>query len=49
METHPGEGVMKEKFSHNRKHSHSQVSGEFWDLREIHNWKQTNKPQTEHA
>ena len=45
VETHPGEGVMKEeKFPDNRKPSHSQVHGEFWNLREKHNWKkQTNK------
>ena len=32
-EVHPGEGVMKEKFPHNRKPSHRHVSGELWNLR----------------
>ena len=37
---------MKEKkFSHNRKPSHSQVSGEFWDLRGKHNWKKQTNPR----
>ena len=30
METHPGEGVMKEKFPNTRKPSHWWVCGEFW-------------------
>ena len=45
-ETHPGEGVMKEKFPHSRKPSPRQVCGEFWNLRGQHNQerkKQTNK------
>ena len=34
METHPGEGVVKEeKFPHSRKPFHKQVCGEFWNLR----------------
>ena len=38
METHPGEGVMKEEtFSHSRKPSHRHVYGEFWNLRGQHN------------
>ena len=38
METHPGEGVMKEeKFPTSRKPSHSRVCGEFWNLRRQHN------------
>ena len=33
METHPGEGVVKEeKFPNTRKPSHQQVCGEFWNL-----------------
>ena len=32
-ETHPGEGIVKEKFPHSRKPSHCQVCGEFWNLR----------------
>ena len=38
METHSGEGVMKEeKFPNSRKPSHWQVCGEFWNLRGQHN------------
>ena len=38
METHPGEGVVKEeKFPNTMKPSHQQVCGEFWNLREQHN------------
>ena len=38
METHPGEGGMKEeKFPHSRKCSHRWVCGEFWNLRGQHN------------
>ena len=34
METHPGEGVVKEeKFPNTRKPSHKQVCEEFWNLR----------------
>ena len=41
METHPGEGVIKEeKFPNTRKPSHRQVCGEFWDLRGQHNWEE---------
>ena len=44
METHPGEGVVKEKFSHSRKPSHRQVYREFWNLRGQHNREEkTNK------
>ena len=39
METHPGEGGMKEKFPHRRKASHRHVCGEFCNLRGQHNWK----------
>ena len=38
METHPREGVVKEKFPHNRKPSNRGVCGELWNLREQHNW-----------
>ena len=49
METHPGEGVMKEeKFPHNRKPSHSQVNGEFWNLSKKHNWKKQANKQNPH-
>ena len=38
METHPGEGVLKEeKFPHSRKPSHWRVCVEFWNLRRQHN------------
>ena len=38
METHPGEGVVKEeKFPNTRKPSHRQVCREFWNLRGQHN------------
>ena len=40
METHPREGVVKEKFPNTRKPSHRQVCGEFWDLRGQHNWEE---------
>jgi len=34
METHPGEGVMKEeKFPNSRKPSHWWICGELWNLR----------------
>ena len=46
METHPGEGVVKEeKFSNTRKFSHWQVCGELWNLREQHNWKGEKKTE----
>ena len=51
METHPGEGVMKEeKFPNSRKPSHQRVCGKFWNLRGQHNWegKKQNK-NTEYA
>ena len=37
METHPGEGVLKEKFPNTRRPSHWRVCGEYWNLREQHN------------
>ena len=38
METHPGEGVLKEeKFLNTRKPSHQCVCREFWNLRGQHN------------
>ena len=38
METHPGEGIMKEeKFPNTRKPSHRRVCAEFWNLRGQHN------------
>ena len=40
---HPGEGVVKEKFPHNRKPSHMPVCGEFWNLRGQPNWKGEKK------
>ena len=43
VETCPGEGVMKEKFPHSRKPSHWWVCGEFWNLREQHNWEGKKK------
>ena len=45
METHPGEGVMKEeKFPYSRKLSHRCVCGEFRNLRGQH--KQEKKKKT---
>ena len=49
METHPGEGVMKEeKFPNSRKPSHRHVCGEFWNLKGQHNQEEKKKktPQT---
>ena len=45
METHPGEGVVKEKFPNTKKTSHQWVCGEFWNHRGQHDQelKQTNK------
>ena len=43
METHPGEGVMKEEFPNSRKPSHWQICGEFWNLKEQHNWVEKEK------
>ena len=43
METHPAEGVLKERFPNTRKPSHQQVCGEFWNLRRQHNQEETNK------
>ena len=50
METHPGEGILKEeKFPHSRKPSHWQVCGEFWNLRGQHNREEKTKQNTEYA
>ena len=43
METHPGEGVMKEKYPNTRKPSHRWVCGEFWKLRGQHNLEEKKK------
>ena len=44
METHTGEGVLKEeKFPNTRKPSHWQVCGEFWNLRGQHKWEEKKK------
>ena len=51
-ETCPGEAIVKEMFPHNRKPSHRQVCGEFWNLRGQHNQeknKQTNRKPTEYV
>ena len=49
METHPGEGGMKEKFPHSRKPSHRHECGKFWNLRGQHNWEKKKKnPQNMH-
>ena len=46
METHPGEGVLKEKFPNTRRPSHWPVCGDFWNLRRQHNREgKTKKPQ----
>ena len=46
METHPGEGVVKEeKFPNTRKPSHWWVCGEFWNLGGQHNWEEKKKQQ----
>ena len=37
METHPEEGVVKEKFPTVENPHHKQVCGEFWNLRGQHN------------
>ena len=34
---------MKEEFPNSRKPSHPQVCGEFWNLREQHNWAEKEK------
>ena len=47
METHPREGVVKEKKVQNtREPSHQQVCGEFWNLRGQHNWEGKKKQKT---
>ena len=44
METHPGEGVMKEQFPNSRKPSHWQICGEFWNSKSnITGWKKKKK------
>ena len=44
METHPGEGVVKEEmFPNIRKPSHWWVCKEFWNLRGQHNQQGKNK------
>ena len=44
MDTHPGEGNLKEeKFPNTRKLSHRQVCEEFWNLRGQHNREEKNK------
>ena len=37
METHPREGIIKEKFPNIRKPSPWWISGEFWNLKGQHN------------
>ena len=46
MEIHPGEGVVDEKFPHNRKPSHKCVSGELGNLRGQKNWGGKNPQST---
>ena len=49
METHPGEGVVKEeKFPNTRKPSHWWVCGEFWNLGGQHNWEGKKKKKTQY-
>ena len=43
METHPGEGVVKEKFPNTREPSHRWVSGEFCNLERQHNRERKKK------
>ena len=45
-ETHPGEGIVKERFPHSRKPSHRQICEEFWNLRGQHNWEEKKKKNT---
>ena len=50
METHPGEGVMKEeKFPNSRKPSHWRVCGEFWNLRGQQNLDGKKKKKTQNT
>ena len=49
MATHPGKGVVKEKFPNTRKPSHQQVCGEFWNLRGQHNWEGKKKNTHTHT
>ena len=48
-ETHPGEGVVEEKFPNSRKPSHRWVWGEFWNLRGQHNLEEKKKKPTKYA
>ena len=49
METHPGEGVMKEEnFPHSRKPSYRRVCGELWNLRGQHDREKKTKTKTTH-
>ena len=49
METHPGEGVMKEMFPNSNKPSHWRICGEFWNLKGENNWeKKKTNPQNMH-
>ena len=43
-QTHPGEGVVEEKFPNSRKPSHRWVCGELWNLRGQHNWEEKKQP-----
>ena len=46
METHPGEGVMKEKkFPNSRKPSHQRICGEFCNLRGQHKRRKGKRKQ----
>ena len=50
METHPGEGgVKEEKFSNTRKPSHQRVCEKFWNLRGQYNWERKKKKPTEYV
>ena len=46
MDTHPGEGAVKEKFPHSRKSSYRRVCGEFGNLRGQHNLEGKKKQKT---
>ena len=49
VETHPGEGVVKEeKFPNSKKSSHQRVCGEFWNLRGQHNREKLKKKKNTH-
>ena len=48
MDTHPGEGVVKEEmFPNTRKPSHQWVCGEFWNLRGQHIQEEKKKENTQ--